>query len=132
MFCSTEELSHKGSTSPPELIERLARLVPQLPGIEQRNMFGYPALFLNGNMLAELFGHGMVLRLPEQERQALTTAGQAVPFVAMGGRVMREWVIVDEPQRIPDGALGELLEAARRCAAAKPPKAKKPARRRAR
>src|SRR5215510_14829550 len=102
----------KGEPSPPELIARLARLAPSLAGIEQRKMFGYPALFLNGNMLAGLFGHGVVLRLPESERQELIAAGQAVPFVAMGGRVMREWVVVNEPQRIADGALGELLEAA--------------------
>jgi len=79
-------------------------------------MFGYPALFLDGNMLAGLFGHGLVLRLPEPERQALIAAGHAAPFVAMGGRVMREWVVVNEPQRIADDALGELLEAARRYA----------------
>jgi len=121
----------KGELSPPELIDRLARLAFSLAGIEQRKMFGYPALFLNGNMLAGLFGHGVVLRLPEPERQELIAAGQAVSFVAMGGRVMREWVVVNEPQRIADGALGELLEAARRYTAAMPPKAKKAARRRA-
>ena len=38
----------KGKPSPPALIERLARLAPSLAGVEQRKMFGYPALFLNG------------------------------------------------------------------------------------
>ena len=56
----------------------------------------------------------MVLRLAQPERQALIAAGQAVPFVAMGGLIMREWVVVNEPQRIADDTLGELLEAARR------------------
>jgi hypothetical protein len=121
----------KGEPSPPELIECLARLAPTLAGIEQRKMFGYPALFLNGNMLAGLFGYGVVLRLAEPERQALIAAGQAVPFVAMGARIMREWVVVNEPQRIGDDTLGELLEAARRHTAAMPPKAKKPTRKRA-
>jgi TfoX-like protein len=121
----------KGEPSPPELVERLARLAPMLAGIEQRKMFGYPALFLNGNMLAGLFGYGVVLRLPEPERQALIATGQAIPFVAMGGRIMREWVVVNEPQRIADGMLGELLEAARRHTATMPPKAKKAARKRA-
>jgi len=115
----------KGEPSPAELIERFARLAPALPGVEQRKMFGYPALFLNGNMLAGLYGRGVVLRLPHLERQALITAGQAVPFVAMGGRVMREWVVVDQPQRIAESMLGELLEAARRHTAVTPPKAKK-------
>jgi len=121
----------KGEPSPPELIERLARLAPTVAGIEQRKMFGYPALFFNGNMLAGLFGYGVVLRLPQPQRHALIAAGQAVPFVAMGGRVMREWVIINEPERIADGVLGELLEAARLHTAAIPPKAKKAARKRA-
>ncbi|HWZ68376.1 MAG TPA: TfoX/Sxy family protein [Stellaceae bacterium] len=86
----------RGEPSPPELIERLARLAPTVAGIDQRKMFGYPALFFNGNMLAGLFGYGVVLRLPQPERHALIAAGQAVPFVV-----------------IADNVLGELLEAAR-------------------
>ena len=120
----------KGEPSLPELIERLARLAAAIAGVEQRKMFGYPALFLNGNMVAGLFGNAVVLRLSEVERRALIAAGQAAPFVAMGGRVMREWVVVNEPQRIADGMLGELLEAARSHTAAMLPKVKKAARRR--
>ena len=121
----------KGEPSPPELIERLGRLAPTVAGIEQRKMFGYPALFFDGNMLAGLLGCGVVLRLPQPERHALIAAGQAVPFVAMGGRVMREWVVINEPERIADSVLGELLDAARLHTAAMPPKAKKAARKRA-
>jgi TfoX/Sxy family transcriptional regulator of competence genes len=121
----------KGEPSPPELVERLARLASALAGVEQRKMFGYPALFLNGNMLAGLFGDGIVLRLAERERQALIAAGQAAPFAAMGGRIMREWVIVNRPRRIGDDVLGGWLDAARRHTAAMPPKARKAARKRA-
>jgi TfoX/Sxy family transcriptional regulator of competence genes len=121
----------KGEPSPPELIERLARLAAALAGVEQRKMFGYPALFLNGNMLAGLFGDGIVLRLPEPERQALIAADQATPFAAMRGRIMRGWVIVNRAQRVGDAALGGLLEAARRHTAAMPPKARKAGRKRA-
>src|SRR5262249_42671693 len=121
----------KGEPSPPELIERLACLALALAGVEQRKIFGYPAVFLNGNMLAGLFGDAIVFRLSESERQALIAAGQAAPFVAMGGRVMREWVIVNQPQRVGDGVLGGLLAAARRHTEAMPPKAKKAARKRA-
>jgi TfoX/Sxy family transcriptional regulator of competence genes len=93
-------------------------------------MFGYPALFLNGNMMAGLYGNAVVLRLPEAERHALVAAGQAAPFVAMGGRVMREWVVVNEPYRIADGILGGFLEAARRHTSAMPVKVRKAARKR--
>ena len=115
----------KAGPSPPELIQRLAHLASGLAGVEQRKMFGYPALFLDGHMVAGLLGDAVVLRLPEAERQALIAAGPAAPFVAMGGRVMREWVIVDDPQRIADGMLGEWLETARAHTATLPPKAKK-------
>jgi hypothetical protein len=66
-------------------------------------------------------------RVDRKDRK-LIAAGQAAPFVAMGGRVMREWVVVNEPQRIADGMLGGFLEAARRHTAAMPPKVRKAAR----
>ena len=118
----------RGQPSPAQLAERLARLARGLADIEQRKMFGYPALFLNGNMLAGLFSKSVVLRLPEEERHALAASGHAGPFVAMGGRVMREWVAVEDPERISDDLLGRWLEAALRHTAAMPPKAKKAAR----
>jgi TfoX/Sxy family transcriptional regulator of competence genes len=56
-------------------------------------MFGYPALFSNGNMAAGLHGSGLVLRLPDAEREALLRLPGARPFEPMPGRVMREYAV---------------------------------------
>jgi hypothetical protein len=54
--------------SPQELIDLFASVVPG-PPVTQRNVFGYPAGFVNGNMFMGLFEDEMILRLPEDLRQ---------------------------------------------------------------
>lgn len=60
---------------------------------ESRKMFGYPCAFVNGNMFAGLHEVGLVLRLPESERQAFLKLRGASQFEPMPGRVMREYVV---------------------------------------
>jgi TfoX/Sxy family transcriptional regulator of competence genes len=111
----------KAQPSPPALIATLSRLAEGLGGVERRKMFGYPALFINGNMFAGLMRDTMVLRLPETNRQSLIGDGKATPFVAMG-RTMREWVAL-APLLLGDKAeLRESLGKALAHTAAMPPK----------
>jgi hypothetical protein len=56
-------------------------------------MFGYPARFLRGNLMAGLHSSGLVLRLAEKDRAALLRHRGAVPFEPMPGRAMREYVV---------------------------------------
>ncbi len=57
-------------------------------------MFGYPAVFVNGNMFAGLVGIRMILRLGEKDRTRFLGLPGATHFVAMGGRRMKEWMVV--------------------------------------
>ncbi len=115
--------------SPPALLATLARLAASRaaghavgPGsIEQRKMFGYPALFVNRNMFAGLFADTMVLRLPDIDRRDLVESGQAAPFVAMG-RTMREWVALAPALIAAEAELAEWLGKALAHTAAMPPK----------
>jgi TfoX/Sxy family transcriptional regulator of competence genes len=61
-------------------------------------MFGYPCAFVNGNMFTGLHEHRMVVRLPEEQREALLRVPGATRFEPMKGRVMREYVVV--PDRV--------------------------------
>ena len=91
--------SKKGSPAPkmrpapPEWIEAFAEAAARIEKGEQRKMFGYPALFANGNLAAGLHGDGLVLRLPEKERDALLRLPGSRPFAPMPGRIMREYVV---------------------------------------
>lgn len=60
---------------------------------EARRMFGYPCLFINGNMFAGLFETGLFLRLPEAERKEFLRLKGATRFEPLPGRVMREYVV---------------------------------------
>ena len=41
----------KWKKSPPELVATFDAAIAGKPGVERRQMFGYPCAFLNGNML---------------------------------------------------------------------------------
>ncbi len=60
---------------------------------ESRKMFGYPCAFVNGNMFAGLHEVGLVIRLPETERQTFLKLKGASQFEPMPGRFMREYVV---------------------------------------
>lgn len=88
--------------APAALVELFDRAIPADPRIARRKMFGYPAAFLNGNMLAGLHQEDFILRLPGDARAEIARDG-ARPFAPMPGRTMREYVVLP-PSLIADGA----------------------------
>jgi TfoX/Sxy family transcriptional regulator of competence genes len=79
--------------SPPELVERFETAVAGIEGLEQRQMFGYPATFIGGNLTSSLHQDRWIVRLPDDERQARLDAGWA-QFEPMAGRPMRGYVVL--------------------------------------
>ncbi|MEA2534822.1 MAG: hypothetical protein QOJ93_2633 [Actinomycetota bacterium] len=79
--------------SPPELVEVFEAVFPGPPAVA-RQMFGYPAGFVNGNMFMGLHQHNMVLRLPDGPRAELLAMEGAATFEPMAGRPMKEYVVV--------------------------------------
>ena len=89
--------------SPPGLIATFAQVIEGLP-VDRKLMFGYPAAFVNGNMFMSLFGKALILRLPEDAREELISAGGHT-FEPMKGRPMREYIAVpdamlDNPRKL--------------------------------
>ncbi len=80
--------------SPPELIASFDRAAPEDPRVTRKPMFGYPALFVNGNMFAGTFQDKVVVRLEEADRAELLTRRGAQQFEPMAGRPMKEYVVV--------------------------------------
>jgi TfoX/Sxy family transcriptional regulator of competence genes len=74
--------------SPPELVESFLSATSDLPGVEQRQMFGYPAAFANGHLVTSLHEARWIVRLPEDGLAELQRLG-ATPFEPMPGRPMR-------------------------------------------
>jgi TfoX/Sxy family transcriptional regulator of competence genes len=87
---------------------------------ERKKMFGGTCRLLRGNMMCGVYKDFLILRLgKEQARRALKDP-RFRPF-DITGRPMEGWVMVPE-ESLSDRALGEWLEAARKFAAALPPK----------
>jgi TfoX/Sxy family transcriptional regulator of competence genes len=81
--------------SSPELIASFDRALPADARVERRKMFGYPAAFVNGNMMAGLHQENVILRLAEADRARLAAAG-GMPFEPTPGRRMREYMVLPD------------------------------------
>jgi TfoX/Sxy family transcriptional regulator of competence genes len=82
--------------SPPELIAYFDGLIESFPEAERRLMFGFPCIFVHGNMTAGLFQDRMMMRLSEKDRQAFLNLPGARLFEPMKGKPMKEYVEVPD------------------------------------
>jgi TfoX/Sxy family transcriptional regulator of competence genes len=108
--------------TPPELVATFDKAAPDDPRVTRKPMFGYPALFVNGNMFASTFQDKVVVRLGESDRAELERRG-AAQFEPMAGRPMREYVVVPPAIVAKPAELRAWVDRARSHAAGLPPKA---------
>lgn len=112
----------KWQPAPALLIERFGEAATALPDVEMRKMFGYPCVFLKGNMFAGLSQDRLVLRLSPEDRADLGRMPGAKPFEPMPGRIMREYMVA--PAAVVDSPkpFRAWMERAHSFAASLPPK----------
>ena len=116
--------------SSPELTALFDSLFPGPPA-EKRQMFGYPAGFVGGNMFAGLHQESMVLRLSDEDRDRFLTLAGAATFEPMPGKPMKQYVVVPQALLHDVGSLRPWIARALSYGASLPPKAKKPQKRKA-
>jgi hypothetical protein len=110
--------------TPKELQERFATVVAGVDGLEQRQMFGYPAAFLGGHLTTSLHGDRWIVRLPDAQREERVAAGWA-PFEPMPGRAMRGYLVVGPDVAGDDAAVRSWVERAADYVRTLPPKPSK-------
>jgi len=88
--------------SPEALVATFQAALPGDGSAERRQMFGYPAAFVNGRMATGLHQEDLIVRLPEARRRTLLEQPGARTFEPMPGRPMKEYVIV--PPAVVDDA----------------------------
>ncbi len=98
------------SKSPPELVARFDWLAGRFPGerfpnVERRKMFGYPALFVGGNLCTGLFASSWMIRLPDEVRAELQAIPGSGPFEPMPGKPMKGYALVPESVLADDASL---------------------------
>jgi TfoX/Sxy family transcriptional regulator of competence genes len=74
--------------SPPELVARFDEVAMRTPQAQRRKMFGYPALFVGGNLATGLFADTWMIRLAPADLAELMAIPGAAPFSPMPGRTM--------------------------------------------
>ena len=114
---------------PPWLVSLFDELLASTPG-ERRQMFGYPVGFLDDQLFCGLFGSTLFVRLGEINRKDLLAVAGAALFDPMGGRPMKEYVVIPPALLDDDGAMKSWLRRAADYARSLPPKKKNPRKKR--
>ena len=83
----------KFTKTPPEVIAAFDAAAPSRPDVQRKPMFGYPSLYLQGNMFAGTFGPKIVVRLDDAGRTKALRSGAGL-FEPVPGRPMKEYVVV--------------------------------------
>ena len=107
--------------SPPELVERFGAVMDRYPDAQRKQMFGFPAAFVGGNMATGLFNDHWVVRLPDAEIEAAKAAG-AGPFEPMPGKPMKAFVVIPPADVADDARIAEWVERGLALAGSMPPK----------
>jgi TfoX/Sxy family transcriptional regulator of competence genes len=85
-------------------VARFDAAAARFPEAERRKMFGYPALFVGGNLVTGLFAESWMIRLGDEDRAALLKLPDAGPFEPMPGKPMKGYarlpaaVVADDAQ----------------------------------
>jgi len=93
--------------SPPALIERFDAVVADFPEATRRLTFGYPCLYVGGNMVTGLFGDSWHVRVGKEDTDELLQLPGARPFEPMPGRPMTGFTLLPETIVDDDAAIRE-------------------------
>ena len=91
--------------SPAELVARFDAAAERFPIAQRRKMFGYPALFVGGNLVTGLFADSWMIRLAPDDLIALLAVPGATTFSPMPGRTMKGYATLPPDVVADDGAL---------------------------
>lgn len=80
--------------SPSDLVDRFEAVAQRFPEAERRQMFGYPCLFVGGNLVTGLYQATWMVRLPADGLAELLAMPGAVPFEPMPGRPMKGYAVL--------------------------------------
>jgi len=108
--------------SPPELVATFDGMAARFPAAQRRTMFGYPALFVGGNLATSLFADAWVVRLPAEDLDRLLAMPGARSFAPMPGRPMRGYALLPADVVADDAALDGWVGRAVEHAGSLPPK----------
>jgi TfoX/Sxy family transcriptional regulator of competence genes len=111
--------------SPPELVERFETIAAEYPEATRRLTFGYPCLYVGGNMVSGLFESSWHVKLGPEERHELEAIPGAAQFEPMPGRPMTGFTLMPSSIIDDDEAIRRWVKRAIEFGATLPPKVPK-------
>jgi hypothetical protein len=78
-----------------EIKKALDPVLLGIPGVTPGKMFGYPAYYINGKMLACLYEDGVGLKVSEAKAKELIGREGIIPFIPLGRNRMKQWVQIN-------------------------------------
>jgi cytosine/uracil/thiamine/allantoin permease len=98
--------------SPPDLVDRFNAVLDRYPDAGRKQMFGYPAAFIGGNLATSLFADHWIVRLGQPDLAELMSLEGSGELEVMPGRRMKGYAIVPPGIVADDTALDGWLERA--------------------
>jgi hypothetical protein len=98
--------------SSPDLVERFNAVLARYPEVGRKQMFGYPAAFIGGNLATSLFADHWIVRLAQPDLEELMKLDGSGELEVMPGRRMKGYAIVPPSIVADDAALDAWLERA--------------------
>lgn len=92
---------------------------------DRKKMFGYPCLFINGNMFAGLFADDFFFRVnPAEKEKLMKNHPEYVPFEPLPGRIMKEYLSVRDVIREEGARIRKIIRESLEYASTLPKKKK--------
>jgi TfoX/Sxy family transcriptional regulator of competence genes len=111
--------------SPAALVERFDTVAGWFPDVERRLTFGYPCLYVGGNMVSGLHQESWHVRLGGADLAAAEALVGARPFEPMPGRPMTGFTVLPATVIDDDDAIRDWVGRAIAFGASRPPKTTK-------
>jgi hypothetical protein len=111
--------------SPAALVARFDAVAGWFPEVERRLTFGYPCLYVGGNMVSGLHQSSWQVRLDEPDLAEAQALDGAHPFEPMPGRPMTGFVVLPAAVIDDDDAIRDWVGRAIAYGASRPPKPSK-------
>lgn len=112
--------------SPAALVARFDAVTARFPEAQRRLTFGYPCLYVGGNMVSGLFREGWHVRLADSDLAEVQALEGARPFEPMPGRPMTGFTLLPPAVIDDDDALDGWIRRAIDYGASRPAKVSKP------
>ncbi|HEV8403658.1 MAG TPA: TfoX/Sxy family protein [Candidatus Limnocylindrales bacterium] len=111
--------------SPAALVERFDTVAGWFPDVERRLTFGYPCLYVGGNMVSGLHQSSWQVRLGDADLSKALALPGAHPFEPMPGRPMTGFVVLPAAVVDDDDAIRDWVGRAIAYGASRPAKTSK-------